>query len=82
MLVSLDGVFEANHGLCVMISGALVLPDLMTFSMAVPSLMVGFSCFLVTLMRVTDLVDVLLDALPSFVAILVTVALLKVVLSG
>ena len=82
MLISLDGVFEANHGSCVMISGALVLPDLMTFLATVPSLMVGLSYFLVALMRVTDLVDVSLDALPCFVAILVAVALLKVVLLG
>ena len=82
LLVSLDGAFEANHGSCAMIFGALVLPDLMTFSRAMPSLMVGLSCFLAALMRVTDLVDVLLDALPCFVAILVTVALLKVVLLG
>ena len=82
LLVSPDGVFEANHGSCAMISGALVLPDLMTFLMAVPSLMVGLSCFLAALMRVTYLVGVSLDALPCFVAILVTVALWKVVLSG
>ena len=82
MLISLDGVFEANHGSCVMISGALILPDSMTFLMAVPSFMVGLSCFLAALMRVTDLVDVSLDALTCFVAILVTVALLKVVLRG
>ena len=71
MLVSFDVVFEAKHGLCVMISGALVLPDLMTFLMAVPSLM-----------YVTGLVDVSLNALAYFMAILVTVAFLKVVLSG
>ena len=71
MLVSLDGVFEAKHGSCVMISGSLVLPDLMTFFMAVPSLM-----------YVTGPVGVSLNALACFIAILVTVAFLKVVLSG
>ena len=78
MLFSPDGVFEANHGLCAVIFGVLVLPDLMTFLMAMPSLMVGLSCFLATLMRVVDLVVISLEALPCFVAILVTVALLKV----
>ena len=65
-----------------MISGALVLPDLMTFLMAMPSLMIGISCFLAALMHVTGLMDVSLNALPCFMAILVTVAFLKVVLSG
>ena len=82
LLVSLDGGFEANPGLCAMITGALVLPDLMMFSMAVPSLMVGLPCFLAALMRVTGLVDVSLNVLPFFMAIFVTVAFLKVVLSG
>ena len=43
---------------------SLALPDLMTFLMAVPSLMVGLSCFLAALMHVTGLVDVSLNALP------------------
>ena len=71
LLVSLDVVFDAKNGSCVMISGALVLPDLMAFLMAVPSLM-----------HVTGLVDVSFYALACFMAILVTVAFLKVVLSG
>ena len=71
LLVSLDGVFEANHGSCAMISGALVLPDLMTFLMVVPSLM-----------YVTGSVDVTFNALAGFIAILVAAAFLKVVLSG
>ena len=82
LLVSRDDAFEANHGLCAMISAALVLPDSMTFSMAVPSLMVGLPCFLAVLMCVTDLVDVLLNSLPCLMAIFVIVAPLEVVLSG
>jgi hypothetical protein len=82
LLVSLDGVFEASPGLCAMITGALALSDLIAFLMAVPSLMVGLSCFIAALMHVTGLVDVSLNALPCFMAILMTVAFLKVVLSG
>ena len=82
MLVSLDGVFEVSPGSCAMITGAIALPDLMTLSMAVPSLMVGLPWFLAALMRVTGLVDVSLNTLPCFMAIFVTVAFLKVVLSG
>ena len=64
LLVSLDSVFEANHGSCAtMISWALVLPDLMTFLMAVPSLMIGLPCLLAALMHVTGSVDVSLNAL-------------------
>ncbi len=63
-----------------MISGAPVLPELMTFLMAVPSLMIGLPCFLAALMRVTGLVGVLLNA--CFMAVFVTVAFLKVVLLG
>ena len=80
-MVSLDGVFEANHGLCAMIR-ALALPDLTTFSMVISSLMIGLPCFLAALMHVTGLVDVSLNALPCFMVILVTVSFLKVVLLG
>ena len=65
-----------------MISGALVLPDLMTFLMAMPSLMIGLPCLLAALMHVTGSVDVSLNALACLMAVLVTVAFLKVVLSG
>ena len=82
MLDLLDGVFEANHGLCAMISWALVLPDLMTFLMAMPSLMIGLHCLLAALMDVIGLVDVSLNALACLMAVLVTVTFLKVVLSG
>ena len=82
LLVSRDGAFEANHGLCAMISVALVLLDLMTLMMAVPSLMVGLPCFLAVLMCVTDFVDILLNALPQMMAIFVIVSPLEVVLSG
>ena len=58
------------------------LMHLMTFLMAIPSLMVGLPCFLADLMPVTGLVDASLNTLPCFLAILVTVAFLKVVLSG
>ena len=54
----------------------------MTFSMAVPSLMVGLPCFLVVLMCVTGSVDVSLNALPRLMAIFVIVAPLEVALSG
>ena len=65
-----------------MITWALVLPDSMMFSIAVPSLMVEIPCFLAALMYVTGLVDLSLKALPCFMAILVNVAFLKGVLSG
>ncbi len=65
-----------------MITGALALPDLMTFLMAVPSLMVGLPCFLASLMYITGLVDVSLNALSCFMAILVTVTFLEVMLLG
>ena len=61
-----------------MISGVLVLPDLMTFLMAVPSMMIGLPCLLAALMHVTGLVDVSLNTLAFLMAILVTVAFLKV----
>ena len=82
MLDLLDGVFEANHGLCAMISGALVLPDLMTFLMAIPSLIIGLLCLLAALMHITGSVEVSLNALACLMAVLVTVAFLKVVLLG
>ncbi len=78
----LDGVFEANHGLCAMISWELVLHDLMTFLMAMPSLMIGLPCLLAALMDVIGLADVSLNALACLMAVLVTVTFLKVVLSG
>ena len=65
-----------------MISEALVLPDLMTFLMAMPSLMIGLPCLLTALMDVISLVDVSLNAFACLMAVLVTVAYLKVVLSG
>ncbi len=58
LLDLLDGVFEANHGLCAMIFWALVLPDLMMFLMAVPFLMIELPCLLAALMHVTGLVGV------------------------
>ena len=82
MLDLLDGVFEANHGLCAMIFWAPVLPDLMKFLMAMPSLMIGLPCLLAALMHVTGSVDVSLNALACLMAVLVTVTFLKVVLSG
>ncbi len=82
MLDLLDGVFEANHGLCAMISWALVLPDLMTLLMAIPSLMIGLPCLLAALMDVIGLEDVSLNALAFLMAVLVTVTFLKVVLLG
>ncbi len=78
----LDGMFEANHGLCAMISWALVLPDLMTFLMAMPSLMIGLPCLFAALMDVIGLADVSLTALACLMAVLVTVTFLKVVLLG
>ena len=78
----LDGVFEANHGLCAMISWALVLPDLMTFLMAMPSLIIELPCLLASLMDVIGLADVSLNALACLMAVLVTVTFLKVVLLG
>ena len=65
-----------------MIYWALVLPDLMTFLMAVPSLMIGLPCLIAALMHVTGLVDVSLNALACLMAVLVTGAFLKVVLSS
>ncbi len=82
MLDLLDGVFEANHGLCAMISWALVLPDLMTFLMTMPSMMIGLPCLLAALMDVIGLADVSLNALACLMAVLVTVTFLKVVLSS
>ncbi len=82
MLDLLDGVFEANHGLCAMISWALVLLDLMKFLMAMPSLMIGLPCLLAALMDVIGLADVSLKALACLMAALVTVTFLKVVLSS
>ncbi len=78
LLVSLDGMVEANYGLFAM----LVLPDLMTFLMAVPFLMIELPCLLATLMHVTGLVKFLFKALACLMVILVTVAFLKVVISG
>ena len=64
-----------------MISGALVTPDLMTFLMAMLSLMIGLPCLLAALMHVTGLVDVSNSALDCLMDVLVTVAFLKVVIS-
>ena len=41
LLVAIAGVSEDHNGLCAMISKALVLPDLITFLVAVTSLVVG-----------------------------------------
>ncbi len=65
-----------------MISWALVLPDLMTFLMAMPSLMIGLPCLLSALMDVIGLADVSLNALACLMAVLATVVFLKVVLLG
>jgi len=65
-----------------MISWALVIPDLMMFLMAMTSLMIGLPCLLAALMDVISSVDVSLNALACLMAVLVTVAFLKVVLSG
>ena len=81
-MASLDGVVEANHGSCAMISGALVLPDLMTFLMALPFLMIELPCLLAALMHVTGSVDVSFNALACLMAVLVTVVFLKFVISG
>ncbi len=78
----LDGVFEANHRLCAMISWELVLPDLMKFLIAMPSLMIGLPCLLAALMDVIGLAEVSLNALACLMAVLVTVTFLKVVLLG
>ena len=82
MLFSLVGVVEANHGLCVMISGALLLPDLMTFLMAFPFLTIELPCLLAALMHVTGSVDVSLNAPACLIAVSVTVVSLKVVILG
>ena len=82
LLDLLNGVFEANHGLCAMISWALVLPDLMTSLMAMPSLMIGLPFLLAALMDVILLEEVSLNALACLMAVLVTVTFLKVVLLG
>ena len=50
---------------------ALVLPDLVKFLMAVPSLMFGLPCSLVGLMCVTGLADTSLNALPCLKVTLV-----------
>ena len=63
-----------------MISWALVLPDLMMFLIAVPFLMIELPCLLAALMHVTGLVDVSLNTLACLMAVLVTVAFLKVVI--
>ena len=65
-----------------MISWALVLPDLMMFLMAMPLLMIELSCLLAALIHVTGLVKVSFKAIACLMAILVTVAFLKVVLLG
>ena len=65
-----------------MISGMLVLPDLIMFLMTIPSLMIGLPCFHAALMHVTGLVDVSLNAFACLMAVLGTVAFLEVVLSG
>ena len=46
-----------------MISGALVLPDLMTFLMALPFLMIELPCLLAALMHVTGSMDVSFNTL-------------------
>ena len=81
-LASSDGVVEANHGSCVMISWARVLPDLMMFLMAVPFLMIELPCLLASLMHVTGLVKFSFKALACLMTILVTVEFLKVVISS
>ncbi len=65
-----------------MIFWALVLPDLMTFLMAMPSLMIGLLCLLAALMDVIGLTDVSLNVFACLMAVLVTVTFLKVVLLG
>ncbi len=65
-----------------MISLALVLPDLMTFLMAMPSLMIGLPCLTAALMDVIGLMYVSLNAFACLMAVLVTVTFLKVVLPG
>ncbi len=75
-------MIEVNHGSCVMISWVLVLPDLLTFLMAVPFLMIDLPCLLAALMHVTGLVKDSFNALACLMDILVTVAFLKVVLLG
>ena len=65
-----------------MISGALVLPDLMTFLMAFSFLTIELTCLLAALMCVTDLVNVSLNAPACLMAVLVTVVSLKVVILG
>ena len=82
MLVSLVCVVEVNHGSCAMISGALVLSDLMTFLMAFPFLTIELPCLLDALMRVTDSENVSLNTPACLMAILVTVVSLKVVMLG
>ena len=65
-----------------MISGALVLPDLMTFLMAFPFLTIELTRLLAALMRVIDSVNVSLNAPACLMAVLVTVVSLKLVMSG
>ena len=66
-----------------MISWALVLPESMMFLMAVPFLMIELPWLLVGLMHVTGWVKFLFKALACLLmVILVTVAFLKVVISG
>ena len=82
LLASLDGVVEASHGLCAVISGAIVLPDLMTFLLALPFLMIELPCLPDAMMHVTGSVEVSFNALTCLVAVLVTVVFLKFVISG
>ena len=82
LLASLDGMVEASHGSCAMISGTLVLPGLMTLLMALPFLMIELPCLLAALMHVTGSVDVSFNALACLMATLVTVVFLKVVILG
>jgi hypothetical protein len=54
----------------------------MTFLMAMLSLMIGLPFLIAALMHITGSVDVSLNALACLMAVLVTVAFFKVVLSG
>jgi hypothetical protein len=75
-------VVAVNHGLYAMISGDLVLPDLMTFLMDFPLLMIELACLLAAMMRATGSVNFSLNAPACLMAILVTVVTLNVVILG
>jgi hypothetical protein len=65
-----------------MISGVLVLPDLMTFLMAFPFLTIELACVLAAMMCVAGLVNFSLNAPACLMVILVTVVTLNVVILG